>query len=479
MKGKRWTYRTGGSSASCSRSWVTRRARPCAGCSNRGPTCGSASRPWNARARRSSPHHPPALMAARVRARAGAASRRRAQPALAVAAGLVLVAGVAGWRALSRDPAGALDQTRVKGLAPQLLLFRKSAAGVERLSEGSPARDHDLVQMAYQAAGRRYGAVVSIDSRGVITRHLPAGAEGEAAGSRTALRWRCPTHTSSTTRRGSSGSTSSPQTKASRWKPWSRPCAARGRPRPERHASTCRRPWTSSVSCSERSPRDEAPGAPPPSSPSWRREAFASPPPPPPRCAASRWWSEPTAGAADRVPLRYAVADAERFAATCSRDGRRRARGLHRPARAHAARLSSTAWPPRARGRRARPAPRRTEVLRLLLGPRRRAGPHAGPRAPLVPRAAGRRHAVTADVGIAVLDACASGAITRLKGGRPHPAFLTDESSEMQGLRVPDLELRERGGAGVGAHPRARTSPTPWSRACAAQPTSRATAGSR
>jgi hypothetical protein len=40
---------------------------------------------------------------------------------------------------------------------------------------------------------------------------------------------------------------------------------------------------------------------------------------------------------------------------------------------------------------------------------------------------------VEADVRIAVLDACASGAITRLKGSRRRRAFLVDASSEMQG----------------------------------------------
>jgi hypothetical protein len=40
---------------------------------------------------------------------------------------------------------------------------------------------------------------------------------------------------------------------------------------------------------------------------------------------------------------------------------------------------------------------------------------------------------VAADVGITILDACASGAITRLKGGRPQPAFLTDASSQIKG----------------------------------------------
>jgi hypothetical protein len=40
---------------------------------------------------------------------------------------------------------------------------------------------------------------------------------------------------------------------------------------------------------------------------------------------------------------------------------------------------------------------------------------------------------VPADVRIAVLDACASGAITRMKGGRVRQPFLVDESAEMRG----------------------------------------------
>jgi hypothetical protein len=127
--------------------------------------------------------HPPARVAVEVRARLGggraAPPRQRFRYTLALAASLAVVAGAAGWLASSRSPLPSGNETRVKGLAPQLLLFRKSgASGVERLTEGSPARDHDLVQVAYHAAGRRYGVVVSIDGRGVITRHLPtAGAE--------------------------------------------------------------------------------------------------------------------------------------------------------------------------------------------------------------------------------------------------------------------------------------------------------------
>jgi hypothetical protein len=44
-----------------------------------------------------------------------------------------------------------------------------------------------------------------------------------------------------------------------------------------------------------------------------------------------------------------------------------------------------------------------------------------------------RLDAIPADVRIAVLDACASGAFTRLKGGKLRPPFLVDESAAMRG----------------------------------------------
>src|SRR6185295_2105265 len=40
---------------------------------------------------------------------------------------------------------------------------------------------------------------------------------------------------------------------------------------------------------------------------------------------------------------------------------------------------------------------------------------------------------IPADVRIAVLDACSSGAFTRVKGGKARPPFLVDESADMRG----------------------------------------------
>jgi len=66
-----------------------------------------------------------------------------------------------------------LEQVREKGLLPSLVLYRQTAGGVERLSPTSRLRHRDLVQVRYVAAGKRYGVVASVDSRGSVTLHLP------------------------------------------------------------------------------------------------------------------------------------------------------------------------------------------------------------------------------------------------------------------------------------------------------------------
>jgi hypothetical protein len=128
--------------------------------------------------------NPPRLMAAAIRARARArrepATIRR--PAFALAAAVaVSVAALAVIRPLSRDGGRDGDVTRVKGLAPHLLLYRRNASGAEPLAPGSTARANDVVQIAYQAAGHRYGVIVSIDGRGRVTRHLPSAGPDAAS----------------------------------------------------------------------------------------------------------------------------------------------------------------------------------------------------------------------------------------------------------------------------------------------------------
>jgi len=123
-------------------------------------------------------HYPPHQVAVQVTARLNRPEPPARAPvfrplrALALGAAVVAcLAVLAPWTSVPPEPA-----TRVKGLTPHLLLFRQRAtptSEVERLLPGTTARHHDLVQLAYQAAGRRYGVIVSIDGRGLVTRHLP------------------------------------------------------------------------------------------------------------------------------------------------------------------------------------------------------------------------------------------------------------------------------------------------------------------
>lgn len=73
------------------------------------------------------------------------------------------------------------DQTLVKGTAAidlsktQLLIFRKSDDQVEIMADKAQAKPGDLLQLAYVAAEESYGVILSIDGRGNVTLHFPAG----------------------------------------------------------------------------------------------------------------------------------------------------------------------------------------------------------------------------------------------------------------------------------------------------------------
>jgi len=76
---------------------------------------------------------------------------------------------------------GPVETTRIKGLAPQLVVHRQAAAGAERLTDGAPAAAGDVLQLAYVAAGRTHGVILSVDGRGTVTLHAPdVGAQAVA-----------------------------------------------------------------------------------------------------------------------------------------------------------------------------------------------------------------------------------------------------------------------------------------------------------
>jgi len=71
------------------------------------------------------------------------------------------------------------EGVRSKGDGATLYAHRRTPDGTERLQDGSTARRGDLVRLQYDGAGAAYGAILSIDGRGTVTRHLPS--EGDTA----------------------------------------------------------------------------------------------------------------------------------------------------------------------------------------------------------------------------------------------------------------------------------------------------------
>jgi Caspase domain len=143
-------------------------------------------------------------------------------------------------------------------------------------------------------------------------------------------------------------------------------------------------------------------------------------------------------GGPGRLPLRYALSDAERFARVLVELGGVQATDavvLKQPSAGELEQSLGRLGTRVGEAREAAGAERggRIEVLVYYSG-------HADEKGLLL---AGDRYSyrslrdhlevLPADVRIAVLDACASGAFTRLKGGRSRPAFLVDESTDMRG----------------------------------------------
>lgn len=120
--------------------------------------------------------HPPRLAASVIGERLAArrlSSGAWVRRAIAVAASLAVAGAGLGVLRLREGGIDAPAETRVKGLRPHLGVFRETPAGVEALADGSLAREGDLVQLTYQAAGHRFGVILSIDGRGVVTVHHP------------------------------------------------------------------------------------------------------------------------------------------------------------------------------------------------------------------------------------------------------------------------------------------------------------------
>ena len=138
-------------------------------------------------------------------------------------------------------------------------------------------------------------------------------------------------------------------------------------------------------------------------------------------------------GGSDRPQLQYAISDAEHFAHVMIELGGV-ASGNETILRQPKLRELTDAFDTLTRrvneGRR---AGGRTEVIVYYSGHADEKGLLLGDDRYSYRSLRDRLDQIPGDVRIAVLDACSSGAFTRMKSGKPRPAFLVDESSDMRG----------------------------------------------
>lgn len=70
-----------------------------------------------------------------------------------------------------------LPGIRLKGTGPRLSLHRKIDNGSEQLVDGAVGHAGDQIQVRYHAAGRPFGAILSVDGNGAVMVHLPASGD--------------------------------------------------------------------------------------------------------------------------------------------------------------------------------------------------------------------------------------------------------------------------------------------------------------
>lgn len=138
-------------------------------------------------------------------------------------------------------------------------------------------------------------------------------------------------------------------------------------------------------------------------------------------------------GGSERVQLRYAVSDAQRFAGVMEEIGGVNPRDSYLILDPEPRQIEETAAAIRREVARARSGARRVEFLLYYSGHSDEKGLLIGEDVYSYANLREQIDVVDADVSIAVLDSCSSGSFTRLKGGQRSQPFLLNDSSELQG----------------------------------------------
>ena len=93
--------------------------------------------------------------------------------AAAVLAVMVFTFGPTRFQRSGADAGSAAELTRIKGAQPTIHIYRQIREGSEKLENGAEAYQNDVLQIGYMPAGKRFGAIISIDGRGQVTLHYP------------------------------------------------------------------------------------------------------------------------------------------------------------------------------------------------------------------------------------------------------------------------------------------------------------------
>ncbi len=125
-------------------------------------------------------------IASRIRSGAGAATppiswMRWALPAAGALMLAFFIVRPIALEPQATAPLATVDDERVKGLDGTLAIYRRTEGGSELLADGDRARTGDLLRIGYKVASPGYGVILSVDGRGLVTRHLPADGERAVA----------------------------------------------------------------------------------------------------------------------------------------------------------------------------------------------------------------------------------------------------------------------------------------------------------
>jgi hypothetical protein len=118
--------------------------------------------------------HPAPPAVAEIRRRAAERAPARVAPRRLFLFAVPLAAAAAAVLALRLPAFRGEEDIRFKGASPHLAIHRQGGGSdPEPLAAGARVRAGDVLQLSVVSAGRPYGVVVSVDGRGVVTRHGP------------------------------------------------------------------------------------------------------------------------------------------------------------------------------------------------------------------------------------------------------------------------------------------------------------------